>query len=1377
MIKKTYILTVYFLLLFCASNAQENSLQYSQKLTITEGVAHNGVTSILEDSRGFLWFGTYEGLNKYNGYEFKVFKNTLEQNILTSNRVRSINEDTKGNIWIGTDHGISIYNYKKEKFNKIYTNKDLKKGNNGPVIRKILINKKHKLVFCATEGNGLLIFNEDYTFVNQFFIPGTANDKSLIFFDAIALDQDNYLFSTSKGLVLYNILKSKYTRVVKEDVKFSNALLKYNNNTIVATLNNGIIVLQVKKDKNYSFKAQKKTLQNNQFNSISKDKLGLIWLGTFTNGIVRIKNAPEFVKNANAVTSSFYFNKGLMRVSAIAAATSTGCWVATFNEGIYKFDVEENPFKSYNTEKNDAYGVLSNNISSISKLDENRVYITASRGGLGLFNTKTNKFEPLPFNVPIDYKIKVAGCFVDTRKNLWLQISKEGLFVIKKGTKELKKITTGDNINHDLIRPRRITEDKNGNIWIVYVDKVIKINLDENGDLINTEFLYDHPFFAKNKPTLSRVIYVDPLYNYVWLGTDLDGLYRINNAKGSLKDAKIKQFVHNKKDSLSLPSNFVTSIIRLPNDELWVGTEGGGISNIIKSSTNKPKFIPYSEKQGLSNNVVKSFQADKNNNLWISTNIGLNKFNTTNKEFRNFNKSDGLPFEDFWYASNKLDNGYMLFSGLDGFCYFKPEQISNEEILPKLQFSDLKIFNKTIHPGDTINNRVLLNKTINELTSLKLKHNENVFSVEAASLHFSNTKNHSIKYRLLPANKEWIEVPSHQKIIYYNGLQPGKYKLEVMASNSLNEWTPTKTLKIEILPPYWKTIWAYLLYAIAVICFVFLVVRIILKIQALNHKVEIEKIEKKNVSEINEAKLRFFANISHEIKTPLTLISRPLEVLSDRFKYNEDANEKLSLITRQSKKIQQLIEQVLDFRRADANLLKMNYSRFSFDAFVKDLIIDFNFLAENDSKKLVVEKEDCRITVAADRDKLEKVFNNLLNNAFKYTSSNDVITISYKSVDKDLIVTVKDTGRGIDSVDLEHIFERFYQSQKEDNAHISGSGIGLAFSKRLVEMHYGFIKADSEVGKGTEITVRLPIVKNNLPTDKEVPEDLDLPKEKEVTISNKLIKENSPAKIVATGDFSDALIFYAEDNLEMRNFVSKLLSKFFKVKTFRNGKECLEAMEDEWPDIVISDVQMPEMNGLDLCLRIKSDLKTSHIPVILLTALSNIEDHLQGIRDGADAYIKKPFNVQRLITNTEALLTTRKQLRERYQIGIPLTKENNKNNRNDNAFLEKLYSLIEENLDNQEFDLNSLAKELYLNRTHFYQKVKVLTNQTPFELLKIYRLKKAAELLSQKGLAVNEVYIMTGFKSRTHFTKVFKEKYNISPGKYAAEINKKYSSN
>ena len=504
------------------------------------------------------------------------------------------------------------------------------------------------------------------------------------------------------------------------------------------------------------------------------------------------------------------------------------------------------------------------------------------------------------------------------------------------------------------------------------------------------------------------------------------------------------------------------------------------------------------------------------------------------------------------------------------------------------------------------------------------------------------------------------------------------------------------------------------------------------------------------------------------------MISRPLEVLKRTYRNNPDANEKLNLITRQSKKIQQLIEQVQDFRRADVNMLKMSYSRFNFDTFIQDLIIDFKFLADNDNKKLEFIGDDSISIVSADKDKLEKIFNNLLNNAFKYTSSGDLIKIEYKKEnEKDLIVKVTDTGKGIDSADLNHIFERFYQSQNKDNTHITGSGIGLAFSKRLVEMHYGFISAESTLDEGTTITVRLPIVKKHLPTD--VLDDINLPKEKEVSVTSKIIKENTSLDLVSSGDFKESVIFYAEDNLEMRNFVSNLLSKYFIVKSFRNGKECLDAMEDEWPDIVISDVQMPEMNGLDLCLRIKSDLKTSHIPVILLTALTNIEDHLQGIRDGADAYIKKPFNVQHLITNVEALLANRKQLRERYKIGIPLTKENNKNNRNDNAFLEKLYSLIEENLDNQEFDLNNLARELYLNRTHFYQKVKVLTNQTPFELLKMYRLKKAAELLVQKGLSVNEVFIMTGFKSRTHFTKVFKEKYETSPGKYAVESKKIYT--
>ena len=403
------------------------------------------------------------------------------------------------------------------------------------------------------------------------------------------------------------------------------------------------------------------------------------------------------------------------------------------------------------------------------------------------------------------------------------------------------------------------------------------------------------------------------------------------------------------------------------------------------------------------------------------------------------------------------------------------------------------------------------------------------------------------------------------------------------------------------------------------------------------------QLEKTKEKEVNAAKLRFFANISHELKTPLNLITSPVKILSERYKNHQDVQEKLTLVERQSRKISQLIDQVHDFERVDANQMEMKYSRFYFDVFLKELTADFKFLAENDNKKLQLIAHDSNIVISADRDKLEKIFNNVLSNALKYTSVNDTITIEYGSNDKDLSVSITDTGRGIDEEDLPHIFERFYRSRKDQNAHAVGSGIGLAFCKRLVEMHYGYIEAESKLDQGTTIRIQLPVVKKESADDQEIREKAILASEKELDSEAYLIQKIDLAKIDAKGDWADSLIFYVEDNLDMRLYVSEELSRFFKVKTFNNGQECLDAMEDQWPEMVISDIQMPEMNGLDLCKSIKSDMKTSHIPVLLLTALTNIEDQIKGIRDGADAYIKKPFNVRQLIAQIEALLENKKQ--------------------------------------------------------------------------------------------------------------------------------------
>ena len=1353
--------------------AQNVMLEPSQKLTITEGLAHNGVTTILEDSKGFLWFGTYDGINKYDGYELKTYKNTIDNKLLTSNRVRVLSEDQNGNLWIGTDQGVTLYKYELEEFEKFSSNKLKASGFETSIIRDIVTNNENDIVICVTQNNGLFVFDEnDYTLIGHYKPKG--NEK----FDLFKAQNDSkshFIISTSIGLFGFDMANKSFIRILENEIAYSNSVIKIGKNSYLVTLLNGVAIIDKDKDlKSHVFNLKRKDLEAYQFNGALIDTKMNLWLGTLNDGVVYIDNLNSFERNETYNIETFTDDLPILRSSHLVSTLNGNCWFATYNEGIYRFDVNQKQFNSSIIKTNLTKHLGSSNITYIATIDKDRAYMTSSLGGLTIFNTQSKEFEPVPFQLSEEEKSRVSAVFVDSKKNIWLRFGVEiGLRRYVKETNTVEKIENVVFPDSENLVLRSFTQDTYGNVWIASSNDVYKIVLNAENKIIRFESLSNNPFFKGENSVAARSVYVDPLNDFIWIGTQSRGLLRIKNPNTSLlSNSEIKQFTHVPLDRKSISSNFVSSIVRLPNDDFWIGTEGGGICKVLNSE-GQPEFISFTEKNGLSNNVVKGLLFDSSYNLWVSTNIGLNLFNTQKKEFRRFNVSDGLAFEDFWYTTNQLENGILMMSGLDGFIYFNPNKITNTEELPKVQFENLKIFNKRIKPGDTINNRVLLSKSISQVDKITLKHNENVFSVDFASLHFLNPKNHNLKYRLLPINDEWIEVPSSQKTIAYSGLQPGSYKLSVMASNSLNDWTTPKTLDILIKPSKWNTNIAYLLYVFFGILAAYAIVKVILKIQSLSHKVEIEQFEKDKVEEVNEAKLRFFANISHEIKTPLTLISRPLDVLKQSFRNNPDANEKLNLITRQSKKIQQLIEQVQDFSRADANMLKMDYSRFNFDTFIQDLIIDFKFLADNDNKKLEFIGDSSITIVSADKDKLEKIFNNLLNNAFKYTTSNDLITVAYKKEnDKDLIVKVTDTGKGIDAVDLGHIFERFYQSQNKDNTHISGSGIGLAFSKRLVEMHYGFIGAESTVTEGTTITVRLPIIKKHLPTDILV--DIELPKEKEISISSKIIQENKATDIVVSGDFKESVIFYAEDNLEMRNFVSNLLSNYFKIRSFRNGKECLEAMEDEWPDIVISDVQMPEMNGLDLCLRIKSDLKTSHIPIILLTALTNIEDHLKGIRDGADAYIKKPFNVQHLITNVEALLVVRKQLRERYQVGIPLTKENNKNNRNDNAFLEKLYSIIEENLDNQEFDLNNLARELYLNRTHFYQKVKVLTDQTPFELLKMYRLKKATEFLAQKGLSVNEVFMMTGFKSRTHFTKVFKEKYNTSPGKYAAEAKKRY---
>lgn len=1350
---------------------QAGNIEPKQNLTILDGLSHNGVTSILEDSKGYIWIATFDGLNRYDGYGFKVFKNTVEKDLLLTNRIRAIKEDNNANIWIGTDEGLSVLNLETEQFKNIYSNKFNAAKNNGPVILNIIFDKNTEKTFCLTESNGILIFNTDLSLFKKIPAPINRNNVSVKFSNGIILNNTYLLLCTSVGLLQLNLKTNKYASILGNKIYNCNSLSQISKGIYICTTNKGASIFKIRENKNnFQYEYIKDEFKNEILNGSSIDSYGNLWLTTLRDGLKFIPNAKSLLTESPSKISTYMAKTGLLRMSCIFQSEKRGIWAGSFDKGIFRFNLNNNPFNFCHTDLNQQYGLEANEISSITVYDANRALISTITGKLSLLNTKSHQFEPLNLNFEAPASIyNLRSFFHDSRNNIWFKnIGKDGLYVLKSGEKTIKLAKSYCSLKQIDLNPRYATEDKYGNIWLATTNDVVKLNLNSNAEIISTESLNSNPLFKNNKLHLVRFVYADPAYDFIWVGTDYDGLIRINLKPNiTLNSLRAEKFTNDKNDKHSISSDFVTSIVRLPNNEMWIGTERGGICKVINSNK-KPQFICFSEKDGLSNNVVKRVVYDNEYNLWISTNIGLNKFNTKTNKFRNFRKQDGLAFEDFSFAGRMLPNGNIVLGGLNGLCYFDPKAISSNEHLPDLQFGEIKIFNKTIAPGDTLDGRVLYRKHLSNNDILELKYNEAIFSIELQSLHYSSPENHFIKYQLLPINTEWIEIPSNQRVINYSGLQPGHYKLKVMASNALNQWTEPLELKININPPFWKTWPAYIIYIVIVSGILYVLFFFIIRIYNLNHTLEIEKLEKDKIKEINAAKINVFANISHEIKTPLTLISGPLNLLSERFRGNSDISEKLNLVQRQSKKLALLVDQMHEFQMDDANQLKTNFSQFNFNDFIDDLILDFNYMAESENKKLEITTYNSEIFVLADKDKIEIIINNILNNAFKHTKANDKITISYHRTDQNLYIDVTDSGHGIDSDDIPHIFERFYQAKNKKNATVGGYGIGLTFSKRLIEMHNGSITVESKPNEGAKFSVCLPIIIDKL-TDIEIAEINKTKKEFNKTLNSKY----EISSIQHSTEFADSCIYIVEDNNEIRNYIEAVLTNFFKVKTFANGVECINALQDVWPDLILSDVQMPEMNGLELCNKVKTDIKTSHIPVVLLTAFDAVQDQIKGIKHGADAYLSKPFDVQHLVTQIEALLTNRKQLRERFQIDIPLTFSNESSLSIDNDFLEKLYKLMSENLDNQDLELDSFAKDLYLNRSYFYQKVKALTNQTPFELLKMYRLKKAAEMLANNA-SVNDVYMQTGFKSRTHFSKLFKEVYNISPGKYADQIAEKY---
>ena len=1324
-----------------------SKIEYLINLRLENGLSHDGTTSIIEDSRGYVWIGTYDGLNRYDGYSIKIYKNNPIESILSSNRIITLAEDKFGKIWIGTEEGITVYDYEKDKFIKLTENNGANKFLEHVVIKTIIPHTEKDEMICLTEDSGILVYGLDLK-RKRCDVNG-----EVVSFKMHKFDKEHHILATKNGIMLYNINTGEYNNILKDKVKYAQSICVHSNKIYYGD-KLGVRVIEYKITPfNYEFNLLDKVFCNKyNFRNLYIDNSNAFWLTTELDGVMYIDNV-----NLLDNLENMPFREKLIRVSSFTDGNKGRLWITTFDKGILLTTTEKN---KYNCIK-----PITGNTSrgwNFTKIKDNKLLIR--------HHSNYTCYDFLKESLTTDYKYSSqfsgkSTIFNDNNNNLFAIAEEERYFSLYKYVdNSWQKIPLKEELPNDIVYSIKV--DRDNNIWIINNDNLYRITKNKKDEYYYTQEIK----LPKIVPKILKIrdIAFDP-NNRAWIASSNHGLYMIDNiSNDTISINRIKNYHYNPKDLNSLSSNFTTSIY-VTDSTIYIGTEGGGL-NIANLNSKNLKFRTYTERNGLSHNVIKNILPSNNGeDLWLATNNGLSHFIINDTIFQNYYANDGLPFNAFNYPVLKMNDSCFIMSGAYKLVSFNPHKITAEkQNIPNIVFDDLYILNNRITPNKEYESKVLIKHMLKDGDTLELKYKYNIFSIKALSLHYTKNMNYNIKYRIVGLNDSWITQSCNNSNIFFSGLKPGKYILEVSAANTIGEWGEPISLNIIITPPFWRTIWAYIVYIILFVTILGVILRTILNMQSLKHNLEIEAINKEDAA----GKQRYFSNIAHEIKTPLSLVVTASDTLYDRYNFNADISEKLKLIQRQSRKISQMIDTIQSVQLNDLNMLLPKYSTFEFNKLIEAITSDFRYLANKQKKILKVDGCTTPIYVKADISMMEKVINNLLNNAHKYSSEGANITLKWSSSMNKIILEVSDSGMGISKDDLPYIFDRFYRGSNQNlNISLKGSGIGLSFSKQLIEKHNGTIVAESRLNEGSKFTIELPIITSE-PEDNLV---LDYSLSEYVSNCNIIGNLNN----ILDNDkrvFNDSLVYIVEDNDELRTTLEEFISKYFNVKSFANGEECLNELENSWPNIILSDVMMPKVDGFELCSRVKSNINTNHIPVILLTACTSINEKIKCREAGADIYISKPFYPKYVLSCIEAILGNYRKLQEKYQGGsinethIEETniEETNiaVNNKNHNEFMNRLYELINNNLDNEDIDFNIFARELCINRTTFFMKVKAITGKTPYELIKDYRLIKSAELLSKGNTTIEEVYSSVGFKSRTHFSKLFKDKYGVPPSKY-----------
>lgn len=1274
-----------------------------------DGLSHNSVWAVMQDSRGFMWFGTNDGLNRFDGLHFKVYRRVeADDSSIGSNFIHCLLETSDRHILVGTKEGLYNYDPSTDRFTHVALS-GRKRGNDKTSVHCIIPDGKGNF-WVGCYGQGIYLLGADMKIKKHF--DGKALPSRYV--TAMTLDVSGHLWVGTDNMGMYHLDRNtgKTFRSSISDC-YVQTICRQNNNTLwVGTSSDGLMHYNPMNDSasRISLPGQSEPIQdikaitpyNNNGEFLMGSQCGLLLLNGNNESLSMFENTT-------------FSNLPDKSIFALAVDNEGSIWLGTYLHGVSYLSPRINAFRYFPLSNADASSF--NIIRKFTSAPDGGVILTSANEGLTKFQPQTHSLQRLsiPLHSENLYEVLTLG------DELWVSDYNHGIYVLSYPSGSvIKTFNTAGGL------PSNVVND-------VFCSSKDMIYIGTNRGAVKydgTNITRIHELGNSSVMTI-----LEDFNGNIWFATHFNGVYKMTS------DGNFVNFKNHQGNTATLPGDNINTIMLDSKNRIWVGTEGEGLA-LLNTSNGKVEMI-FSESNGLPSNIIYSIEEDRNGNIWTTTGGGLVKINGDNHKTRNFRYIEKLLKINYTHNSSlhSKHDGCLYFGGSGGFITFNPDLISTNPVVPSVWVTSYRIDG---HPFILVDNSIVLEASESSLV------------LDIACLSYLSPEQNAVAYRLKGYDDQWKILNGRVRHIEYMNLPWGEYVLEVKGANNDGVWSKPKSINIKVNRPLLLSNAMLIVY---LILFIFLCYLIKLRVVSVQRR-KMVKFSHAKEKELYEAKIGFFTNIAHEIRTPLSLISAPLESILASDDGNSKTRHNLEVMRKNVERLLELINQLLDFRKVEAQLMHLSFHKCNVSVIVTDICSRYDDFANLHLINIDTKAIQPDIYCTIDAEAFEKIVGNLISNAMKYADKHICISMRLIEDGKRLRLEVEDDGPGIKDKDKEKIFESFYRI--DDHGKHPGSGLGLPLARSLAELHSGSLSVESKYGHGAKFILDIP---TNL---------------KEGTESASPEKENH--KIIPAVDENDVansakpVVLVVEDNEQLREFIEENLGEYYVVKTASNGVVAVSVLENELVDIIVSDIMMPDMDGIELCRVVRGTPEFSHIPIIILSAKTDIDTKVEGLNIGANAYLEKPFSIEQLKAQIKSILDTRNKFRQSL-ITSPLdyykthfAEDDGKENERA-EFINKLNKLILDNLINPDFSIDALAQEFFMSRSSFHKRIKGITGQTPNDYIRIIRLSKSAELLSTGKYQIVEVCYMVGFNTPSYFSKCFAKHFGKLPKDYINDLN------